>query len=36
MRKLGISIYPQYGTEIELVNYMEKAISMVSHVCSPV
>ncbi|MEK4713361.1 MupG family TIM beta-alpha barrel fold protein [Sporosarcina sp. FSL K6-1540] len=25
MRKLGISIYPQYGTEIELVNYMEKA-----------
>lgn len=25
MRKLGISIYPQYGTEKELIDYMEKA-----------
>lgn len=25
MRRLGISIYPQYGTEKELIEYMEKA-----------
>lgn len=25
MRKLGISIYPQYGTKKELIDYMEKA-----------
>ena len=27
MRNLGISIYPQYGTEKELIEYMEKASS---------